>query len=314
MNYGETVNTLHYANRTRNIKNRVIINQEWLGAAGFGGDKEIKALRSTISQLRTEIALIRAGVQPTDSSNQLETRENQYIHRRERDLMCEISAVKSKLNNANYNNDQAKFYVCRLGDRVKELLVEVVEISKERDVASMEKARLMNPAFIDYQKAVNEPLKLVQINRNETELNEMIEIIDIGDEQASKKETCIEVSNSPEVQLYQLIQHYQTTIAKLRFQLSEADDKLAWQREAMMKFKNNGPRIAWGEDALKQIGVKTKPEKIIDKVKMSNAEIRHEKLLMKGLRENIEIKAKLSQDGMFSDISQTSFKSKVFNF
>ncbi|KAI8907325.1 P-loop containing nucleoside triphosphate hydrolase protein, partial [Gorgonomyces haynaldii] len=28
MNYGETVNTLHYANRARNIKNRVLINQE----------------------------------------------------------------------------------------------------------------------------------------------------------------------------------------------------------------------------------------------------------------------------------------------
>ncbi|KAI9000288.1 P-loop containing nucleoside triphosphate hydrolase protein, partial [Gaertneriomyces semiglobifer] len=30
-NYGETMNTLNYANRARNIKNKVVINQEWAG-------------------------------------------------------------------------------------------------------------------------------------------------------------------------------------------------------------------------------------------------------------------------------------------
>lgn len=313
MNYGETVNTLHYANRTRNIKNRVIINQEWLGAAGFGGDKEIKALRATISQLRTEIAMIRAGVLPnaSDSTKQLETRENQYIQRRERDLMSEISATKAKLSAASFNLDQTKFYVFRLSDKVKELLIEISEVKKERDAAFIEKSRLMNPQFMNYQNSILRPIIEPKSESQKSEVDAIndksepssqgadVEIIDIGDERNSIKRDDSPQTVVADAELYQLIHHYQSIIAKLRYQLSEAEDKLAWQREAMSKIgRKNGPAIAWGEEQIKDLGVDVKPAmKIKDSInKMSSAEIKHEKLLMKGLRENMEIKAKLNQD------------------
>ncbi|KAI9256701.1 hypothetical protein BY458DRAFT_519321 [Sporodiniella umbellata] len=54
-NFMETLNTLKYANRARNIKNRVTINQEFAGSS-----IEVNQLKSQLARLRLELASARA--------------------------------------------------------------------------------------------------------------------------------------------------------------------------------------------------------------------------------------------------------------
>ncbi|POG64209.1 hypothetical protein GLOIN_2v1677786 [Rhizophagus irregularis DAOM 181602=DAOM 197198] len=55
-NFMETLNTLKYANRARNIKNKVSVNES------YGGNSiEINQLRGQISRLKMEIQTLRAG-------------------------------------------------------------------------------------------------------------------------------------------------------------------------------------------------------------------------------------------------------------
>src|SRR5581483_5893158 len=50
----ETLNTLKYANRARNIRNKVSVNES------YGGNSEINQLRGQISRLKVEIQTLRA--------------------------------------------------------------------------------------------------------------------------------------------------------------------------------------------------------------------------------------------------------------
>ncbi|KAG1080592.1 hypothetical protein G6F42_023287 [Rhizopus arrhizus] len=54
-NFMETLNTLKYANRARNIKNRVTINQDFAGSS-----IEVNQLRAQLARLRIELASVRA--------------------------------------------------------------------------------------------------------------------------------------------------------------------------------------------------------------------------------------------------------------
>ncbi|CAO3592559.1 unnamed protein product [Absidia cylindrospora] len=56
LNHTETLNTLKYANRARNIRNRVVINQELTGHGGNGGNSENEQrLKTTIMRLKDDM-------------------------------------------------------------------------------------------------------------------------------------------------------------------------------------------------------------------------------------------------------------------
>ncbi|ORZ20427.1 P-loop containing nucleoside triphosphate hydrolase protein [Absidia repens] len=56
LNHTETLNTLKYANRARNIRNRVVINQELTGHGGNGGNAENEQrLKTTIMRLKDDM-------------------------------------------------------------------------------------------------------------------------------------------------------------------------------------------------------------------------------------------------------------------
>lgn len=55
-NFPETLSTLKYANRARNIKNKVSVNEE-----NNGSSAEVSRLRSQVAQLRMELANLRSG-------------------------------------------------------------------------------------------------------------------------------------------------------------------------------------------------------------------------------------------------------------
>jgi hypothetical protein len=60
LSYGESVNTLTYANRARNIRNRAIINQD-LSVSSVAAQREIQSLRSLVAELRAENRVLRCG-------------------------------------------------------------------------------------------------------------------------------------------------------------------------------------------------------------------------------------------------------------
>ncbi|KAI9314976.1 hypothetical protein BX666DRAFT_2113761 [Dichotomocladium elegans] len=95
-NFVETLSTLKYANRARNIKNRVTINQEF-GSNG-ASPAEVVRLRSQIAKLKTELAALRT--QPTTS--ELDGLRNEINLLRARvqstsDELCEVAAQRDTL-------------------------------------------------------------------------------------------------------------------------------------------------------------------------------------------------------------------------
>ncbi|CEI90688.1 hypothetical protein RMCBS344292_05005 [Rhizopus microsporus] len=74
-NFQETLSTLKYANRARNIKNRVSINQEFTGSS-----VEVNQLKALVSKLRLEIAELRTTQpqqQPSCDTRELQERIQQ---------------------------------------------------------------------------------------------------------------------------------------------------------------------------------------------------------------------------------------------
>ncbi|RUP42749.1 hypothetical protein BC936DRAFT_138140, partial [Jimgerdemannia flammicorona] len=104
-NFMETLNTLKYANRARNIKNRVTVNQD------FGGNSvEINTLRAQVQRLKLELAAVR---------------ENRGDELASNDYAEEVRGLKSE--------------IMRLRDRVQEVGKELQEVKTERDTLLIER-------------------------------------------------------------------------------------------------------------------------------------------------------------------------------
>lgn len=109
-NFMETLNTLKYANRARNIKNRVTINQDFAGSS-----IEVNQLKALVGRLRMEIAALRAeggGGGGSSSSNN------------------------------NNNDDQVrtlKSEIGRLRERIDDMSANIIQVSSERDTLLMER-------------------------------------------------------------------------------------------------------------------------------------------------------------------------------
>jgi hypothetical protein len=104
-NFMETLNTLKYANRARNIKNRVTVNQDFAGSS-----MEVNQLKALVSRLRMEIATLRA-----DGSLSTVTSSNKEDH-------------------SSLRNESA-----RLRERLQEMSTRMIQITSERDTLLMER-------------------------------------------------------------------------------------------------------------------------------------------------------------------------------
>lgn len=117
-NFMETLNTLKYANRARNIKNRVTINQDFAGSS-----IEVNQLRSLVARLRMEIASLRS-----------EGMGDSYAGSVQRD--DEVRALRNE--------------VVRLRDRIDDLSANLIQATSERDTLMMEREL---SDFIDAENA-----------------------------------------------------------------------------------------------------------------------------------------------------------------
>ncbi|KAF7732750.1 Kinesin-like protein kif21b [Apophysomyces ossiformis] len=138
-NFMETLNTLKYANRARNIKNRVTINQDFAGSS-----IEVNQLRALVSRLRMEIASLRAdGATDSFGGND------------------EIRSLRAE--------------VVRLRDRIQDMTTNMIQVTSERDTLRMERDLgefmmnegdtqndtqtnniQMHPIIAEYQKTIQE--------------------------------------------------------------------------------------------------------------------------------------------------------------
>ncbi|KAI9284931.1 hypothetical protein BC943DRAFT_352770 [Umbelopsis sp. AD052] len=106
-NFMETLNTLKYANRARNIKNRVTINQEFAGSS-----IEVNQLRAQIARLKMENAALRSdGGSHDPISGHLREEESRGLRRE----------------------------VVRLRERMQEMSSELLQTTSERDTLIMER-------------------------------------------------------------------------------------------------------------------------------------------------------------------------------
>ncbi|KAG2218460.1 hypothetical protein INT45_003004 [Circinella minor] len=106
-NFMETLNTLKYANRARNIKNRVTVNQDFAGSS-----IEVNQLRSLVARLRMEIQSLRA-----------EAGGETYAGSIQRDE--EVRGLRNE--------------VTRLRDRIDDMSTNLIQVTSERDTLVMER-------------------------------------------------------------------------------------------------------------------------------------------------------------------------------
>lgn len=116
-NFLETLSTLKYANRARNIKNKVAINQEFAGSS-----VEVNQLRSQVARLKLELNTLRAS--SSVASNK--TPSDMMLH--------------NMIGGNNTNAAKAlKEEIDRLKERVRSMSDDICRISTERDSLLMER-------------------------------------------------------------------------------------------------------------------------------------------------------------------------------
>jgi chromosome segregation ATPase len=121
-NFMETLNTLKYANRARNIKNKVHLNQDFTGKS-----LEINQLKSQVAKLKLELEQTRTGARSHLGANMSfeEEKELKTLRSRCAHLEKEIGRMTTMLEVADA--------------RMKALESEVLEYRVEKDVASLRK-------------------------------------------------------------------------------------------------------------------------------------------------------------------------------
>ncbi|KAG2192379.1 hypothetical protein INT46_009274 [Mucor plumbeus] len=117
-NFMETLNTLKYANRARNIKNRVTINQDFAGSS-----IEVNQLRAQLARLRIELASARAENGGSGDRTTSRTHHHPYGSSLQRD--DEVRALRTE--------------IARLRDRIQDMSTNLIQVTSERDTMLMER-------------------------------------------------------------------------------------------------------------------------------------------------------------------------------
>lgn len=112
-NFMETLNTLKYANRARNITNRVVINQDFAG-----NSIEINQLRAQIARLRMEVASLRAERRGDNAGG---------------------SSVAAAAAVSDESNKALRAEVSRLRDRIQDMSANLIQVTSERDTLLLER-------------------------------------------------------------------------------------------------------------------------------------------------------------------------------
>ncbi|KAI9306627.1 hypothetical protein BJ944DRAFT_45116 [Cunninghamella echinulata] len=209
-NFMETLNTLKYANRARNIKNRVVINQDFAG-----NSIEINQLRAQVTRLRMEIASLRAEG---------------------------ASGIGARSNNGSYmamdENRALRNEVVRLRDRIQELSSTLVQVTSERDTMVMEREL---SEFLKYEEQVDAQVPLSRRSSYDIANSQQL--------QQSQQSLLEPLSNNSRIQSHPIITQYQKTIQDLTNELADTKDRLTFLENAKAippssLFNNNSLKLS----------------------------------------------------------------------
>ncbi|KAJ3370897.1 Kinesin-like protein kif21b [Kappamyces sp. JEL0680] len=262
-NSGESLATLNYANRARNIQNKVVINQEF-GADGAATHKEIKALQETILQLQSSLEAANANaIQATEA--QLELTEK---------LIKADKKVKDSILDAERMLHARNEYAA-LAEKTKKTLqdVEADAAQKAGQIAALqERTKILesdiNQLILENKKASE--MKVQYLQRLEELSSEKAQV---WQEKASVV--------SQYTQLRQLMDQLETELAKERSmrvslgsQLVQLEHDVQSEAEAKMVWKTQTQQILQEKKQIE--GVVTQAFEDLDCIKLENAELKRQ--------------------------------------
>ncbi|CAO3591227.1 unnamed protein product [Absidia cylindrospora] len=192
-NFMETLNTLKYANRARNIKNRVVINQDFAGSS-----IEVNQLRAQLARLRMENASLRAEGAGSGGGNSSNNGTSSYM------AMDENRALRNE--------------VTRLRDRIQDLSTNLIQVTSERDTMVMERELgefLKYEEQMDGQTSLLRPSGDLANSHNQPELQQSQSILE-------------PMSTDARVQSHPMVMQYQKTIQDLNNELADTRDRLVF--------------------------------------------------------------------------------------
>ncbi|CAO3599895.1 unnamed protein product [Absidia cylindrospora] len=191
-NFPETLSTLKYANRARNIKNKVSINEE-----SNGSSAEISRLRSQVTHLRMELANLRGGISSSTGTTDI----------------AAIRALREEIN--------------RLRDRNQHVSDELRDASTERDTLLVERD-LSRWSSNDWPRLLEE---LEQLNQDKSGTGDH-SIPSSAQSPSEPIQPSLLSDNGDisdgQTGAVKMITQYQRTIQQLRDELGDTQDRLAF--------------------------------------------------------------------------------------
>ncbi|KNE61495.1 hypothetical protein AMAG_06314 [Allomyces macrogynus ATCC 38327] len=152
-NFQETLNTLKYANRARNIKNKVTVNQ-----TVAANSVEVQQLRTQITRLKLELAALREQYGLANPPSQSPSLENLA---RLQDVGVGGGAAAAGLRErvTDLQNERTKLevHIQQLQRRIKALELQLINVQAERDMLLMDRDKLAVPTeMVDPDSAMGE--------------------------------------------------------------------------------------------------------------------------------------------------------------
>lgn len=218
-NYQETINTLRYADRAKNIKNRAVVNAEWISGVGTKEmEREIKDLRSLVCTLRSEIANLRGGnsIGGNISQNNLTLSTS-----KDNNLSSSFMSTRGLLF---YQEQQAELEIAQNETSQMHLELEQLKLDKQTLMLEIEKDKFtIHRLKSRITKLPKEILSMVTNteNNNPNDPNNP----NNPNEEALTPE---EKENAHKAKLV-------NTITELKLKLADTEDKLAWYNEMIQK-------------------------------------------------------------------------------
>ncbi|GAB0175790.1 kinesin-like protein KIF21A [Grus japonensis] len=180
----ETLNTLKYANRARNIKNKVMVNQD-------RASQQINALRSEITRLQMELMEYKTGKRIIDEEgvesindmfheNAMLQTENNNLRVRIKAMQETIDALRARITQL--MSDQANQVLARAGEGNEEISNMIHNYIKEIEDLSIKEDNTDNEQEKRDEKGTSER------ENNELEAEEVQEVSDHEDEEEEDDE------------------------------------------------------------------------------------------------------------------------------
>ncbi|TPX52562.1 hypothetical protein SeMB42_g01346 [Synchytrium endobioticum] len=258
-NMNETRNTLEYANRAKNIKNRVMINQEW--GATAEKDREIRALRSEVSHLRTQLATLRSQGWGGEEAERNAAIASAFHGDHGADVQVGTAArevLEAKIQKLLLERESAKFELERLQFKCTRLHSTANELAHEAALAAAERDQIIHgiksasasPSVSPSRKPTGDETQTLG-GDNDHEYEETLkasrQLVTSGSQSAEVIETneakkpkasldsLLAAHNPTDVLPLHLVEAYNAAIYDLKLRLAESEDKAAWYHDVVIK-------------------------------------------------------------------------------